>query len=136
MQGLDLRPMKPALDTRDISSVQSFSRVRLFATPWTAGHQASLPFTISWSLPKLMSIESVTPSNHLILCHPLFLLPSVFPIIRVFSNELYLVVKVLELQLQQQLAKGQFGFSVFSPRWVPSNGLNSDNRDRNWWRWG
>ena len=55
-----------------------------FATPWTAAHQASLSFTISWSLPKLMSIELVMPSNHLILCYPLLLLPSIFPSIRVF----------------------------------------------------
>ena len=61
--------------------VQLLSRVQLFATPWTAARQASLPTTISWSLLKLMSIESVTPSNHLVLCHPL-LLPSVFPRIR------------------------------------------------------
>ena len=57
------------------------------ATPWTAAHQASLSVTISWSSPKFMSIESVMTSNHLILCHPLFLLPSIFPRIRVFSNE-------------------------------------------------
>ena len=56
-------------------------------TPWTTAHQASLSITNSWSLPKLMSIESVMPSNHLILCHPLLLLPSIFPNIRVFSNE-------------------------------------------------
>ena len=67
-------------------SVQSFSRVRLFAT-WTAAHQASLSTTNSWSLLKLMSIELVMPSNHLILCHPLLLLPSIFPNIRVFSSE-------------------------------------------------
>ena len=70
-----------------ISSVQSLSRVRLFVTPWTAACQASLSITNSQSLPKLMSIESVMPSNHLILCHPLLLLPSIFPSIRVFSNE-------------------------------------------------
>ena len=69
------------------SLVQSFSRVQLFATQWTAAHQASLSITNSWSLPKLMSIESVMPSNHLILCHPLLLLPSILPSIRVFSNE-------------------------------------------------
>ena len=67
--------------------IQSFSPVWLFVTPWTAACQASLPFTISWSLLKLMSIESVMPPNHLILCHPLLLLLSVFPSIRVFSNE-------------------------------------------------
>ena len=73
--------------TLHISSVQSLSRVRLFATPWTAAGQASLSITISQSLLKLMSIESVMPSNHLIFCHPLLLLPSIFPSIRVFSNE-------------------------------------------------
>ena len=70
-----------------ISSVQSLSHVRLFATSWTAAHQASLSITNSWSLLKLMSIKSVMPSSHLILCRPLLLLPSVFPSIRVFSNE-------------------------------------------------
>ena len=68
------------------SSVQSLSHVRLFATP-TAAHQASLSVTNSWSLPKPMSIKSVMPSNHLILCHPLLLRPSIFPSISVFSNE-------------------------------------------------
>ena len=70
------------------TSFQSLSHVRLFATPWTAARQASLSITNSRSLPKLMSIESVMPSNHLILCRPLLLLPSIFPSIRVFSNEL------------------------------------------------
>ena len=69
------------------SSVQSFSRVWLFATPWIAARQASLSITISWSSLRLMSIESVMPSSHLILCHPLLLLPSIPPSIRVFSNE-------------------------------------------------
>ena len=68
-------------------SVQSLSHVHLFVTPWTAAHQASLSITNSWSPPKPMSIESVMPSNHLILCHPLLLLPSIFPSIRVFSYE-------------------------------------------------
>ena len=67
--------------------VQLLSHVQPFATPWTAACQASLPFTISWSLIKLMSIELAMPSNHLILCCPLLLLPSIFPSIRVFSNE-------------------------------------------------
>ena len=71
----------------DFSSVQLLSRVRLFATPWTAACQASLSITYSWSLLKLMSIESVMPPNHLILCCPLLLLLSIFPSIRVFSNE-------------------------------------------------
>ena len=69
------------------SSVQSLSRVQLFATPWTAAHQASLSITNSRSPPKPLSMESVMPSNHLILCHLLLLLSSIFPSIRVFSNE-------------------------------------------------
>ena len=73
--------------TIQFSSVQSLCRVRLFATPWIAACQASLLNTNSCSLHKLMSIESVMPSSHLILCHPLLLLPSVFLSIRVFSNE-------------------------------------------------
>ena len=75
------------------SSVQSFSRVRLFVTSWTAAWQASLSITNSRSLPKLMSIESVMPSSHLILCRPLLLLPSIFPGIRVFSNESALPIR-------------------------------------------
>ena len=73
--------------TVEFSSVQSLSRVQLFATPWTAAHQASLSITNSQSLLKPMSIESVMPSNHLILCHPLLLPPPIFPSIRAFSNE-------------------------------------------------
>ena len=73
--------------------IQSLSCVKLFATPWTAAHQASLSFTISWSLLKLMSIESMLPSNHLILCCPLLLLPSIFPRLRVFSNESVLCIR-------------------------------------------
>ena len=68
------------------SSVQSLSHIQLFATSWTAAHQASLSITNSWSLPKPMSIELVMPSNHLIHCSPLLCLPSIFPSIRVFSN--------------------------------------------------
>ena len=75
------------------SSVQSLSHVRLFATPWTAAHQASLSITNSQSLLKLMSIKSVMPSNHLIFCRPLLLLPSIFASIRVFSNESLLHVR-------------------------------------------
>ena len=67
-----------------LSSVQSLSRVQLFLTQWTTARQASLSITNSWSLPKLMSIELVMPSNHLILCHALLLLPSIFLSIRVF----------------------------------------------------
>ena len=73
--------------TYKLSSVQSLSRVRLLATPWTVAHQASLSISNSWSLFKFMSIESVMLSNHLIFCHPLLLLPSIFPSIRVFLNE-------------------------------------------------
>ena len=75
------------------SSVQLLSRVQLFATPWTAAHQASLSNTNSWSLHKLMSIELVMPSNHLILCRPLLLLPSIFSNIGVFSNESALCIR-------------------------------------------
>ena len=75
------------------SSVQSLSHVRLFVTPWTAAHQASLSITNSWSLLKLISTESVMSSNHLILCCPLLLLLSIFPSIRVFSNELALCMR-------------------------------------------
>ena len=75
------------------SSVQSLSCVPLFVTPWTGARQASLSITNSWSLLKLMSIESVMPSNHLILCCPLLYLPSIFPSIRVFSNESALHIK-------------------------------------------
>ena len=85
--------------------VQSLSHVRLFVTPWNAACQASLSFTSSWSLLKLMSIESVMPSNHLIFCLPLLLLPSIFPSIRIFSNESgssHQVSKVLELQVHHQ----------------------------------
>ena len=75
------------------TSVQSLSCVRLFVTPWTAAHQAFLSITNSQSLLKLMSITSVMPSNHLILCHPLLLLPSIFPSIKVFSNESVLCIR-------------------------------------------
>ena len=76
-----------------VTSVQSLSRVRLFVTPWSAARQAPLSFTVSLSLLKLMSIEPMMPSNHLILCRPLLLLPSIFPSIRVFSNESVLYIR-------------------------------------------
>ena len=76
-----------------ISSVQSLSRVRFLVTSWTIARQASLSITNSWSLLKLMSIQLMMPSNHLILCHPLLLLPSIFPSIRVFSNESVLRIR-------------------------------------------
>ena len=104
------------------SSVQSLSRVQLFATPWTAAHQASLSITNFWSLLKLMSIESVMPSNHLIFCRPLLFLPSVFPGIRVFSNELVLHIRgqsigvsasasVLPMNIQDWFPLGWTGWS-------------------------
>ena len=72
---------------------QLISLVQLFVTPWTAAHQASLSITNSWGLLKLMSTKSVMPSNHLILCHPLLLLPSIFPSTRAFSNESVLHIR-------------------------------------------
>ena len=86
------------------SSVQLLSHVQLFATPWTAAHQASMSITNSQSLLKLMSIETVMPSNQFILFHPLLVLPYIFPSIRVFSrvSSSQQVAKVLEFQLQHQ----------------------------------
>ena len=81
------------INIKVFSSVQSLSHVQFFATPQTAAHQASLSITNSWSLPKLMSIKSVMPSNHLILCHPLVLPPSIFPSIRIFSSESVLRIR-------------------------------------------
>ena len=78
---------------QSVSSIQSLSCIRLFVIPWTAARQAFLSIINSQSLLKLMSIESVMPSNHLTLCHPLLLLPSVFPSIRVFSNESVLHIR-------------------------------------------
>ena len=78
------------------SSVQSLNHVRFFLTPWTAVHQAPLSITSSWSLLKLMSIKLVMSSNHLFLCHPLLLLPSVFPSVRVFSKQSVLCIRWLK----------------------------------------
>ena len=88
----------------EIVVVQLLSHVRFFANPWTAACQAFLSFTISLSFLKLMSIESVMPSNHHIFCRPLLLLPSIFPSIRVFSSESVLCIMwpVLKFQLQHQ----------------------------------
>ena len=96
---------KTCLHMQFIVVFQFLSSVQLFVIPWTAAYQASLIFTISWSLLRFVSIESVMLSNHLILCHLFLLLPSIFPNIRVFSSEKALqhhVAKVLELQLQHQ----------------------------------
>ena len=122
-------------------SIQSLSRVRLFETPWTAARQASLSITSFRSLPKLMSIESVMPSSHLILCHPLLLLPSIFPSIRVFSNESALCIRwpkywsfsfsispsneysgLISFRmdcLDLLLCRGVKGFCVWNAYWVP-----------------
>ena len=75
------------------NSVDSLSHVQLFVTPWTTAHQASLSITNKWSLLKLISVESVMAFNHLTLCRPLLLLPSIFPSIRVFSNKLVLCIR-------------------------------------------
>ena len=89
--------------TLHIIVVQLLSRVQLFATPWTAPRQASLSITNSWSLLKVLSIELVMPSNHLILCHPLLLLTSIFPSISLFRvSSSHQVATVLEFQLQHQ----------------------------------
>ena len=109
-----------------VSSIQSLSHVRLFATPWTAAPQASLSIANSRSLLKLMSIELVMPSNHLILCHPLLLLPSVFPSIRVISNE-----SVLRIRWPKYLAASASA-SALEGMFTPSNeysGLISFRKD-------
>ena len=90
---LSYPPGKPHVNTNDSSNVQSLSRVQLFGIPWPAAPQASLSFTISQSLSKLMSIKSVMPSNCLILCCPLLFLPSIFTNLRVFSNDLALCIR-------------------------------------------
>ena len=82
------------LCTLNLSSLQSLSRVRFFVTPWTAARQASLSISNSHSLPKLMSVEPMMPFSHLILCHPLPLLPSVFPSITVVSSESALHIRI------------------------------------------
>ena len=103
------------------SSVQSLSHVWLFATPWTAAHQAPLSITDSRSLLKLMSIESVMPSNHLILCRPLHLPPSVFPRIRVFSNESVLHIrwpKYWSFSFNISPSNGYVGLISFRMDWL------------------
>ena len=100
--------------------VQLLTRVQLFAIPWTAARQASLSFTLSRSLLKLISIESVMPSNHLVLCCPFFLLPSIFPSIKGFFQWVgssYQVAKVLELQLQHQSFSEYSGLISFRIDW-------------------
>ena len=105
------------------------SRVQLFVTPWTAAYQPSLSITNSWSLLKLMSIESVMPSSHLILCRPLLLLPSIFPSIRVFSNESVLCISgesiedsasalVLPMNIQDWFPLGLTGLISLQSKWL------------------
>ena len=104
-----------------LSSVQSLSHVRLLVTPWTAPHQASLSITNTRSLPKLTSIELVMPSNHLILCHPLLFLPSIFPSIRVFSNESLLCIrwpKYWSFSFNISPSSGHSGLISFRMDWL------------------
>ena len=108
------------LSWKCFSSVQSLSHVQLFVTPWTPAHHASLSITNSWSLLKLMFMESVMPSNHLILCHPLLLLPSIFPSIRVFSNKSafsHQVAKVLSFSFSINPSNGYLGLIFFRIDW-------------------
>ena len=103
------------------SSVQSLSHIRLFATPWIAACQASLPITNSSSLLKFMFIESVMPSSHLILCHPLLLLPSIFPSIRVFSNKSVLHIrwpKYWSFSISISPSKEYLGLISFRMDWL------------------
>ena len=108
--------------TFQFSSAQLLSHVQLFVTPWTAAHLASLSITNSWSLLKLMSIELVMPSNHLILCHPLLLLSSIFPIIRVFSNE------SLTWNNCKNVLKAGFGWFIFDKRKTEFSTLGSGSQ--------
>ena len=107
--------------------VHLLTHVRLFVTPWTAAWQASLSFTVSQSLLKLMSIESVMPSNHLILCYPLLLLPSIIPSIRVFSNELALHIrwpKYWSFSFSTSPSNEQSGLISFRTDWFEFKGLS------------
>ena len=99
-------------------SVQSLSHVRFFVTQWTAARQASLSITNSWSLLKLMSIELVMPLNHLILCCPLLLLPSIFPSIRVFSNESVLHIRWLHISFSISPSNAYSGLISFTMDWL------------------
>ena len=108
------------------SSVQSLSRVQLFANPWTEGCQASLSITNSQSLLKLMSIESLMPSNHLILCRPLLLLPSIFPSIRVFSKESALRIRwpnYWSFSFNMSPSKEYSGLISFRIEWFDFNAI-------------
>ena len=110
---------------RDAVIVQSLRCVWLFVSPWTAARRASPSVTVSWSLLKLMSIESVMPSNHLILCHPLLLLPLVFPRIRVFSNESAKHQGAKVLEFQHQSFQRIFRIDFLWPVWFPCSPRDS-----------
>ena len=112
-----------------LSSVQSLSYIQLLATPWTAACQASLSITNYWSLPKIISTESVMPSNNLILCCPLLLPPSMFPIVRVFSNESALHIrwpKYWSFRFNISLSNENSGLISFRMDWIflESKGLS------------
>ena len=107
-------------------SVQSLSHIRLFETPWTAAHQASLSITNSQSLLKLMSFESVMPSNHLILCCSLLLLPSIFPSIRVFSNELAIHIRWPSIGTSASASVLTMNIPLGLTSLISLNGLASD----------
>ena len=103
------------------SSVQSLSHVQVLVTSWTGAHQASLSITNPWSLLKLMSIASVMPSNHLILCYPLLLPPSIFPRIRIISNESVLHIKWSKdwsFSFSMSLSNGYSGLISFRMDWL------------------
>ena len=120
---LKLNIQKPKImASSPISSVQSLSRVQLFATPWIAACQASLSITISQSSLRLTSIESVMPSSHLILCHPLLLLPLIPPSIKVFSNESTLHMKWTKYW--------SFSFSIQSHHFMANRWGNNGNNER------
>ena len=122
------------------SSFQSLIHVWLFETPWTAAHQASLSLTVYCSLRKLMSIASVMPSNHLILCRPLLLLPSVFPSIKVFSNQSALLIKwpkYWSFSFSISSSNEYSGFISFTTDWfdlLASKGLSRDFSSTTVWK--
>ena len=106
------------------NSVQSLIHVRLFVTPWTAACQASLSITNSWSLPKLMSIESVMPSNHIMLCCPLLLLPSIFPVSQFFASGVQSIgvsasASVLPMNTQDQSPLERTGWISLQSKGLP-----------------
>ena len=115
----------------DISLVHLLSLTRLFETPWTTARQASLSITHSWSLPRLMSIELVMPSSHLILCHPLLLLPSIFPSIKVFSNESALCINTSKYWISASISVLSMNTQDWSPLgWIGWISLQSKGLSR------